>query len=141
MMASVAHRAMTSDLWGTLALSLIALFCAVSIYQTWRHIIGGGPSDFAGRLRRRAALCLDRSGYIGAVLARHTVLVTLNIVALNMSLALLSTVRALDGGTMSAPVLEWCLMALATVCGIVVLIIAVMTFALCNEVVRQAENS
>ena len=140
MMTGVAHTVMTNSLWGTLAVLLMALFCVVSLHQTYRQILGGGLASFGERLRRRAALCLDKSGFIGAVLARHTVLVTLNILAFNLSLALLSTIRAL-GGPMSSPVLQYSLVALAAICVCVVLIIAVTTFALCNEVVRQAERS
>ncbi|MBX9796255.1 hypothetical protein [Sphingomonas sp.] len=139
MMNAIAHEVMTNDGWARLAIALMLCFVAISAHQTWRHVLGG-VRDFSARMTARAKLCLDRSGFIGAVLARHTVLVTLNILALNLSLDLLAVVKALSGGAMVAPVLEGTLALVMGSCILTIAVIAVITFRLCNEVVRQAER-
>ena len=140
MMTGVAHVVMESSAWTLSAVVLIAGFCLVSIHQTYVHIAGGNLTTLNTMLRQRAVLCLDKTGVVGAVLARHTLLVTLDLLVFNLSLNLLAAVRATDVQSMQATLLEYSLMTCATVCALLVVAIAVTTFALCNEVVRLAEE-
>ena len=140
MMNDVAQMVMGSHYWASVAVAMVTAYCLVSGYLTFRYIIDSPVGDLRARLAVRAALCLDRTGVVGAVIARHTLLVTMNVVALNLSLHLLSALHGLSGPSRSAHLLE---MTLETACGVciaLVLLIAILTFALCNEIVRQAER-
>ena len=138
-MNNVAHHVMTSNSWAVVAGAGIALYCVVSGVQTYVHVFGGDLRRVRSRLRLRARLALDKTGFIGAVLARHTLLVTLNVLVFSLSLNLLSASRAANVQSMSADVLETGLSILAGFCLFLVVVIATMTFALCNAVVRLAE--
>ena len=140
MMSDVAHTAMSSHFWSIAALLLIGLYGAVSSYLTVVHIIGGSPIGLRARLRRRARLCLDQTGFISAVITRHTLLVTMNVLMLNFSLNLLSLLRALNDQSAVALRLILGFEILIGVCVALITLIAVVIFVLCSDIVKLAED-
>jgi hypothetical protein len=140
MMSDVAHNAMASHFWANSALFAVALYCIVSASLTYSHIFGGSFKHLGERMKQRASLCLKRTGFIGGVLTRHTLLVTMNVLVFNVALNFHSTLRGMDDGTSAVARLLLGSEVLAGVCLVLILIIAVITFILCGEVVRQGEN-
>jgi hypothetical protein len=140
MMSDVAHQVTGDHTWSMLAVGLILAYCLVSAWLTYRYVIGGNLRELSHRLRDRAALCVKRTGYVGALIARHTVLVTLNVLVLNLGLNLLSAIRPMDDHSIAYSVLTTGLEFMAAVCVGLVALIAAITFTLCNEAVRQAED-
>ena len=136
----VAHMVTTDHSWTISAVVLILAYCLVSLTLTYRYIIGGDIRGFGARLRQRANLCLSRTGYVGALIARHTVLLTANVLVLNLSLNLLSIIKQMDDKSDAQQMLQNSLQGLAAVCIGSVLVIAAITFSLCNEIARQAED-
>ena len=140
MMNDVAHMVVQDHFWTICAVALMLGYCVISIILTFRYIVGGDVGNFGLRLRRRGRLCLDQTGYVGALIARHTVLVTANVLALNLSLNLLSVIGAMDDRSNANMLIQAGLHGLAGVCIVTVVVIAAITFALCNEIASQAEN-
>lgn len=141
MMANVAHTAMTNDYWGFAAVLLVGIYCLVSSYLTYAYIIDGKISGLRSRLKARAKLCLDRTGFVGAVITRHTLLVTMNVIVLNLSLSLISVLRGMGAQSASTSTLTTSLELACVVCVMLILLIAVVTFVLCSEIVRLAEHN
>ena len=140
MMSDVAHTAMSSYFWSIAAILLIGLYSAVSCYLTIKHIIGGSPVGLRARLQQRARLCLDQTGFISAVITRHTLLVTMNVLMLNFSLNLLSALRALNDQSVVALRLILGFELLAGGCIALIIIIAMVIFILCSNIVKLAED-
>jgi hypothetical protein len=141
MMNDVAHQVMADHFWTVAAVTMIWIYCLATAQQTLVHIVGGNPRGFRVRLKQRAKLCLDRTGFVGALIARHTLMVTVNVLALNLSLNLLSAIRAMDDYSMAYDTLKLSLYTLSAVCIGMITLIAAITLVLCNEIVRQAEDS
>jgi len=139
-MDTVAHQVMADHFWTIAAVVVIWAYCLATAQQTFAHIVGGNFSGFRVRLRQRARLCLDKTGFVGALIARHTLMVTVNVLALNLSLNLLSSIRAMDDHSMQYDTLKTSLYILCGVCIGLITVIAAITLALCNEVVRMAEE-
>ena len=140
MMTDVAHVAMTSHFWSIAAILIIGLYCVISFYLTLRHIIGGSPIGLRARLLRRAKLCLDQSGFISAVITRHTVLVTMNGLVLNFSINLISALHVLNDQSAAASRLITGFEILAGVCFALIVLIAIVIFVLCSDIVKMAES-
>ena len=140
MMTNVAHTAMTSHFWSIAAVVIIGLYCVISSYLTGVHIVGGSPMGLRARLQRRAKLCLDQTGFVSAVITRHTVLVTMNALVLNFSLNLLAALRALNDQSAAALRLITGFEILAGVCIALIVVIAVVIFVLCSDIVKLAES-
>jgi len=141
MMTDVAQTAMANDYWGFAAVALVAVYCLVSGYLTFAYIIDGPMQGLSQRLKARAKLCLDRTGFVGALITRHTLLVTMNVIVLNLSLSLMSALRGMGTQSASSEILTTSLQVACVVCVALILLIAVVTFALCSEIVRLAEHS
>jgi hypothetical protein len=140
MMSDVAHAVMT-DPWWTRAVMALALIYSLGSFHLLRvQIIGRDVRGFGDRLKTRARLSLEKSGYVGALISRHTLLVTMNILALNLSLNLLSAIRAASDAAGTYILLKQALGTLALVCAAEILLIVAITLALCNAVVNLAEN-
>ncbi len=139
-MESVAHQVMADHFWTVAAVTAIWFYCLATAQQTYAHIVGGDLKGFRIRLKQRAKLCLDKTGFVGALIARHTLMVTVNVLALNLSFNLLAAIRAMDDHSMGYQSLRLSLYLLSGVCIGMVIIIATITLALCNEVVRLAET-
>ncbi len=100
MMSDVAHTVMADPWWTRAVIALVVAYALVSLHLMRVQIIGRGLRGFGDRLKARARLSLEKSGYVGAQMARHTLLVTMNVLALNLSLNLLNAIRAAsDAGT------------------------------------------
>ncbi len=140
MTRDVAQMVTTDHSWTIAAVVLILGYCLISVTLTYRYIIGGDIRGFRARLRERARLCLARTGYVGALISRHTVLLTANVLVLNLSLNLLSLIKQMEDSSDANQMLQNGLHVLAAVCIGSVAIIAAITFALCNEIARQAED-
>jgi len=140
MMTDVAQTAMASDYWSFAAVALVGVYCLVSGYLTYAYIIDGRMRGLRARLKARAKLCLDRTGFVGALITRHTLLVTMNVIVLNLSLNLMSALRGMGAPSGPSSVLTTSLQVACVVCVALILLIAVVTFALCSEVVRLAER-
>ncbi|WP_295636066.1 hypothetical protein [Novosphingobium sp.] len=140
MMSDVAHVVMAEPWWTRAVMALAFAYALGSLTLLRVQIVGRDLRGFGARLRMRARLSLEKSGYIGALMARHTLLVTMNVLALNLSLNLLNAVRsASDAGTygLLKQVLGW----LAFTCAAEVIVIAAIILALCNAVIRLAEDN
>lgn len=139
LMNDVAHTVMADPWWTWAVLALVVSYCLGSLYLVHVQIVGRDLRGFGVRLKTRARLSLEKSGYVGALMARHTLLVTMNVLALNLSLNLLATIRAAsDAGTFG--LLKQALGLLAFVCAAEVLMIAAIILALSNAVIRLAED-
>jgi len=139
MMNSVAHDVTADHGWSILAVGLIVLYCLISLWATHRYILGGAFAGLRTRMRARARLCLARTGYVGAVITRHTLLLTVNALTLNLSLGLLAAIRAMDDHSQAYALLQTSLHGVAGLCIALIAGIAAFSFALCNEIARQAE--
>ena len=135
LMNDVAHTVMADPWWTWAVLALVVSYCLGSLYLVHVQIVGRDLRGFGDRLKTRARLSLEKSGYVGALMARHTLLVTMNVLSLN----LLATIRAAsDAGTFG--LLKQALGLLAFVCAAEVLMIAAIILALSNAVIRLAED-
>jgi len=139
MMSDVAQITMANDYWGMAAVALIGIYCLVSGYLTFAYVIDGPVRGLRARLKARAKLCLDRTGFVGALITRHTLLVTMNVIVLNLSLNLMTAIRKMGEQSASSEMLTMSLEVACAVCFALILLIAVITFTLCSEVVRLAE--
>ena len=140
MMNDVAHMVTADHSWTITAFILIVSYCLISAAMTFRYIIGGDFRHFRSQLRKRARLCLQQTGYAGAIIARHTVLVTLNVLVLNLSLNLHAMIKMMDDHSDADLLLQRGLNGLVGVCIAMIAIIGTITFALCNEVARISED-
>ena len=141
MMNSVAHTVTADHGWTSFAVALIIAYCAISLWLTHRYLLGGALRGLAARMRARAHLCLARTGYVGAVITRHTLLLTLNALAYNLAMGLLGAIAAMDDHSDAYAMLKTSLHGAAALCIVLIAGIAAITFALCNEIARQAEGS
>jgi len=140
MMTDVAQTAMANNYWAFVAVALVVIYCVVSCYLTFAYVIDWRLWGLRARLKARAKLCLDRTGFVGALITRHTLLVTMNVIVLNLSLNLMSALRGMDAQSVASGILTKSLELACVVCVALILFIAVVTFALCSEVVRLAEH-
>ncbi len=140
MMGEVARMVTAEHEWTAAAVGLVALYGCISLFQTYVLIFGRDLRGFRARLQSRARLCLDRTGFVGALIARHTLLVTINVLALTLSLNLLSAIRGMDDHSAAYALLTHSLQALAVVSVGQVIVIATISLALCNAVIRLAEE-
>ena len=140
MTGEVAQMVTATHEWTAATVGLIVLFGCISLFQTYVLIFERDLRGFRARLESRAKLCLNRTGFVGALIARHTLLVTVNVLALTLSLNLLSAIRGMDDHSSAYAALTRSLQVLAAVSVGQVIVIATISLALCNAVIRLAED-
>ena len=140
MTGKVAGMVTGNPFWTYAVIAMIVGYCAVMAYQTLNHIIGRNVRNIRALIRQRARMCLARTGFAGALIARHTVLVTVNLLVLNIALNFLSYIERMDHVAGDDLMLKRWLETLAGVCLSLIVIIALLIFALCDEVIRQSEK-
>lgn len=126
--------------WSYAIIVLIAAYCAVMSYQTLHHIIGRNIRNIRALVRQRARMCLLRTGFAGALIARHTVLVTVNLLVLNLALSFLAQIDRMGALSDDLNALQAWLRILTGACLALIIIIALLIFAVCDEVIRQSED-
>lgn len=140
MMSDTARMIASDHSWTIFAVAVMLAYFLVSAALTYRVIVGGGTAQFTARLRKRAARCLDQTGFVGALLARHTVLITANVLVISLAFSLLSAIKSMDDRSTTVRTLELGLEFLAGSCILLVAITVTIIFLLCNEIVRQGEE-
>ena len=71
MTGEVAQMVTATHEWTAATVGLIVLFGCISLFQTYVLIFERDLRGFRARLESRAKLCLNRTGFVGALIARQ----------------------------------------------------------------------
>ena len=130
--------------WVETALASLALLSAVrSTYDSVRRLATFGVSSlrsFRAEVAKRAELCRTKTGYVGALLARYTAIITLNLLIINLALNIAGSFRSPGEGFFELSVINILLIISAFSCAASVSFLIYIIIAICNAVISQTEN-
>jgi hypothetical protein len=132
-------------LGAALALNVVFQFAYFTLHQ-----IGsvGWQRSFLGQLvnRRRkniqiqAQNCREKTGYIGALLARYTAIITIALLLFNIAMNFAAIAKGNALSLIDISILSMSLYAIAMTCALCVFYLVFRIIAVCSEVIRQSEG-
>jgi hypothetical protein len=132
---------LTNNEWLQIAIAFLSLISsALTTSDTIRRLLTFRLKRFKGEVEKRAKFCRTMTGYVGALLARYTAIVTINLLVLNVALNLATIARTQETLLNGIPFLEEGFYLIAGVSAVSVLVVIWVILAVCNEVLRQAER-
>lgn len=127
--------------WLTVAVSLVgAALSATDLIRRFHSYGLGALEKFRIETARRANLCTSKTGYVGALLARYTAIITLNLLLFNVLMNLTTMARTSVSALANVPYILEILYGSAVACALSVIFIVFIIMAICNEVLRSSES-